>query len=169
MYRAERCVLFANAFLLIKFIPFPSKFRVSSATETSKFKGPTWGPHGSCRSEMCPMLAPWICYQGSREATLLSLIRWVWFLTSISLVTSEFMLVGILRKCRLLLPTTKLAIARHNEITKSAVVFPKCLPILLFVRDHARIMPSYLRSRYNQLSQKRLVWNFTTVMELNEI
>ena len=26
--------------------------------------GPTWGPPGSCRPQMGPMLAPWNCYQG---------------------------------------------------------------------------------------------------------
>ena len=30
----------------------------------AKFMGPTWGPPGSCRSQMGPNLAPWPCYQG---------------------------------------------------------------------------------------------------------
>ena len=28
-------------------------------TQIAKFMGTTWGPHGSCRSQMGPMLAPW--------------------------------------------------------------------------------------------------------------
>ena len=28
-------------------------------TQIAKFMGPTWGPAGSCRSQMGPMLAPW--------------------------------------------------------------------------------------------------------------
>ena len=30
----------------------------------SKFMGPTWGPPGSCRPQMCPMLAPWTMLSG---------------------------------------------------------------------------------------------------------
>ena len=33
-------------------------------TQIAKFMGPTWGPPGSCRPQMGPMLAPWTCYQG---------------------------------------------------------------------------------------------------------
>ena len=33
-------------------------------TQKSKFMGPTWGPPGSCRPQMAPMLAPWTFYQG---------------------------------------------------------------------------------------------------------
>ena len=29
------------------------------ATQIAKFVGPTWGPPGSCRPQMGPMLAPW--------------------------------------------------------------------------------------------------------------
>ena len=35
----------------------------------SKFMRPAWGPPGTCRPQMGPMLAPW---------TLLSGIRWLW-------------------------------------------------------------------------------------------
>ena len=36
-------------------------------TQIAKFMGPTWGPPGSCRSQMGPMLAPWtlLSEQGS--------------------------------------------------------------------------------------------------------
>ena len=33
-------------------------------SQISKFMGPTWGPPGSCRPQMGPMLAPWILLSG---------------------------------------------------------------------------------------------------------
>ena len=33
-------------------------------TQITKFMGPTWGPPGSCRSQMGPMLAPWTFLSG---------------------------------------------------------------------------------------------------------
>ena len=33
-------------------------------TQITKFMGPTWGPPGSCRSQMGPMLAPWTLLSG---------------------------------------------------------------------------------------------------------
>ena len=32
--------------------------------QITKFMGPTWGPSGSCRPQMGPMLAPWILLSG---------------------------------------------------------------------------------------------------------
>ena len=34
-------------------------------TQIAKFMGPTWGPPGSCRPQMGPMLAHESCYQGN--------------------------------------------------------------------------------------------------------
>ena len=36
----------------------------SVATQIAKFMGPTWGPTGSCRTQMGPMLAPWTLLSG---------------------------------------------------------------------------------------------------------
>ena len=33
-------------------------------SQIAKFMGPTWGPHGSCRSQMGPMWAPWTLLSG---------------------------------------------------------------------------------------------------------
>ena len=33
-------------------------------SEIAKFMGPTWGPPGSCRSQMGPVLAPWTLLSG---------------------------------------------------------------------------------------------------------
>ena len=33
-------------------------------TQIAKFMGPTWGPSGSCRPQMGPMLAPWTLLSG---------------------------------------------------------------------------------------------------------
>ena len=39
-----------------------------SWTQIAKFMGPTWGPPGSCRPQMGPMLAPWTLLSGKRFA-----------------------------------------------------------------------------------------------------
>ena len=36
----------------------------SNKTQITKFMGPIWGPPGSCRTEMGPMLAPWTLLSG---------------------------------------------------------------------------------------------------------
>ena len=36
----------------------------SCITQITKFMGPTWGPPGSCRPQMGPMLAPWTLLSG---------------------------------------------------------------------------------------------------------
>ena len=36
----------------------------SRITQIAKFTGPTWGPPGSCRPQMGPMLAPWTLLSG---------------------------------------------------------------------------------------------------------
>ena len=38
-----------------------------SYTQIVKFMGPTWGPPGCCRSQMGPLLAPWILLSGYLE------------------------------------------------------------------------------------------------------
>ena len=35
-------------------------------TQIAKFMGPTWGPPGTCRPQMGPMMAPWIMLSGKR-------------------------------------------------------------------------------------------------------
>ena len=39
-------------------------YRHNSATQIAKFMGPTWGPPGSCRTQMGPTLAPWTLLSG---------------------------------------------------------------------------------------------------------
>ena len=36
-----------------------------SPTQIANFMGPTWGPPGSCRPQMCPIWPHELCYQGS--------------------------------------------------------------------------------------------------------
>ena len=36
----------------------------SNRSQIAKFMGPTWGPPGSCRPQMGPMLAPWTLLSG---------------------------------------------------------------------------------------------------------
>ena len=38
--------------------------QIRSYTQIAKFKVPTWSPHGSCRPQMGPMLAPWTLLSG---------------------------------------------------------------------------------------------------------
>ena len=37
---------------------------LSVTSQITKFMGPTWGPAGSCRPQMGPMLAPWVLLSG---------------------------------------------------------------------------------------------------------
>ena len=39
-------------------------------TQIAKFMGPTWGPSGSCRPHMGPMLAPWTSLSGQLRITM---------------------------------------------------------------------------------------------------
>ena len=43
---------------------FVSHDDVNEHTQIAKFMGPTWGPPGSCRPQMGPMLAPWTLPSG---------------------------------------------------------------------------------------------------------
>ena len=45
--------------------------------QIAKFMGPTWGPPGSCRPQMVPMLAPWTLLSGS----CLKQVCWWWHLS----------------------------------------------------------------------------------------
>ena len=50
-------------------------FRFQKATQITKFIGPTWGPSGSCRPQMGPILAPWTLLSGQWcEAYVISLL-----------------------------------------------------------------------------------------------
>ena len=46
------------------------------ATPIARFMGPTWGPSGTDRNQVGPMLAPWTLLSGNEPATKLSL-SWV--------------------------------------------------------------------------------------------
>ena len=49
-------------------------FHLRQETQIAKFMGPTWGPPGSCRPQMDPMLAPWTLLLGDQLATELAII-----------------------------------------------------------------------------------------------
>ena len=44
--------------------------RVRMVTQISRFMGPTWGPPGSCRPQMGPMVAPWTLISGQTSRTI---------------------------------------------------------------------------------------------------
>ena len=46
------------------FLTYWNKVAVSVATQIAKSMGRTWGPPGSCRPQMGPMLAPWTLLPG---------------------------------------------------------------------------------------------------------
>ena len=63
---------------------WPSDTRIP---QIAKFMGPTWGPPGSCRPQMGPMLAPWTLLSGqcpifyiklSRYRVPIIKITWLW-------------------------------------------------------------------------------------------
>ena len=41
--------------------------QIAVITQIARFMGPTWGPPGSCRPQMGPMLAPWTLPSGNLE------------------------------------------------------------------------------------------------------
>ena len=43
----------------------------SKTSQIAKFMGPTWGPPGSCRPQMGPMLAPWTLLSGFLQPKLI--------------------------------------------------------------------------------------------------
>ena len=47
-------------------------------TQISRFMGPTWGPPGSCRPQMGPMLAPWTLSSGELYLHKLQRVLSVW-------------------------------------------------------------------------------------------
>ena len=53
IWKKITCLWF-NYFLHLVHSPF-----FKSMAQIAKFMGPTWGPPGSCRPQMGPMLAPW--------------------------------------------------------------------------------------------------------------
>ena len=66
---------FKSAFLLIRHFVFSwhsvlysggwtLEQKLLSTSQTAKFMGPTWGPSGSCRPQLGPMLAPWTLLSG---------------------------------------------------------------------------------------------------------
>ena len=49
--------------------------------QITRFVGPTWGPPGSCRPQMGPMLAPWTLLSGSFwacQAEAIATYLWLW-------------------------------------------------------------------------------------------
>ena len=50
---------------MVSYFIFTTVFVDGKAPQMAKFKGPTWGPPGSCRPKMGPMLAPWTLLSGT--------------------------------------------------------------------------------------------------------
>ena len=48
-----------NWYEMASHLPFYTWLRSTKTTQIAKFMGPTWGPPGSCRPQMGPILAPW--------------------------------------------------------------------------------------------------------------
>ena len=64
-----------NCEINVRFIlyvsPCTAVFNTTILTQIAKFMGPTWGPPGSCRPQMGPMLAPWTLLSGELFWTML--------------------------------------------------------------------------------------------------
>ena len=58
---------------------------ILQATQITKFMGPTWGPPGSCRPQMGPILDPWTLLSGDLFSRI-SLIEDLCVLTEFSLI-----------------------------------------------------------------------------------
>ena len=97
-------------------VGFPLQKRNNAGKKRiAKFMGPTWGPPGSCRPQMGPMLAPWSLLSGTfprRGICTFSTIKSCsklcptkivssekrprrWFCTSLSVVVTSFRLLSV--------------------------------------------------------------------------
>ena len=47
-------------------------------TQIAKFMGPTWGPPGSCRPQMGPMLVPWTVLSGAGHRAAMTVMTTAW-------------------------------------------------------------------------------------------
>ena len=70
--------------------PFIKQYHVQMMTQIAKLMGPTWGPPGSCRPQMGPMLAPWTLLSGeikfmstSYEIVLMNVTELLWWYVKI--------------------------------------------------------------------------------------
>ena len=81
-----------------------------NTTQIARFMGPTWGPPGSCRPQMGPMLAPWTLLPGMVTRALGAndtrssgtVMLTVWILVPLSFTRKVFNLRQISVKKRLI-------------------------------------------------------------------
>ena len=59
------CFLFSNNLLIYIWCEWHVRQVFASNTQIAMFMGPTWGPSGSCRPQLGPMLAPWTLLSGN--------------------------------------------------------------------------------------------------------
>ena len=59
-------------------------------TQIARFMGPTWGPPGSCRPQMGPMLAPWTLLSGQGYFTVTGVI-----IHCLGVIQTVLMMMGI--------------------------------------------------------------------------
>ena len=84
---------------------------ISTLTQIGKFMGPTWGPPGSCRPQMGPVLVPW---------TLLSGLRF----------TEAMMRKKSVHVCPLYCPANCSLSSKHNEASTKLPTFLMRFPKL---------------------------------------
>ena len=108
--------------------------------QITRFMGPTWGPPGTCRSQMGPMLAPWTLLSGASNAENVS-ISWLLH------VTASFFFLKIIRR-QLDVDSRQFVMSLHTPDSKiqganmgstwvlSALDGPHVGPVNLAIRDH---------------------------------
>ena len=65
VWKQNDVIMVAMVLSIVKTIYTPIDGRtVRNTTQIVRFMGPTWGPPGSCRPQMGPMLAPWSLLSG---------------------------------------------------------------------------------------------------------
>ena len=74
--RSSRNILFSRKYFSWTDICFVNDSS-TSAVQIARFMGPTWGPPGSCRPQVSPMLAPWTLRSGS-ILSVLAAVGSVW-------------------------------------------------------------------------------------------
>ena len=74
-------LLFRGRAVVVRCHELDGELRKGSASQIARFTGPTWGPPGSCRSQMGPMLAPWTLLSAFDHCTVEKMdFFWEYFL-----------------------------------------------------------------------------------------
>ena len=132
--------------------------------------GPTWGPPGSCRLQVGPMLATWALLWGrSKPRVLMHLHSWISIISSIDCVTS---LIGVCccPPLEISSRTCAIRVVRTNKKCNYALMYftinsflspaHPCIPQLIGILYHSKIckQTGYHGGEIVEIKQHLPVW-----------